>query len=64
MAGKSYQLCVMIGAGMLIAGLTKTGFAGWVVDSLYALEAVAPFINLLYLLPFMVIILALPVLDH
>ncbi|MFD1385621.1 hypothetical protein ACFQ4Z_02320 [Oceanobacillus oncorhynchi subsp. oncorhynchi] len=57
MAGKSYQLCVMIGAGMLIAGLTKTGFAGWVVDSLYALEAVAPFINLLYLLPFMVIIL-------
>ncbi|WP_040978722.1 hypothetical protein [Oceanobacillus jeddahense] len=57
MASKSYQLCVMIGAGMLIAGLTKTGFAGWVVNSLYALEAVAPFINLLYLLPFMVIIL-------
>ncbi|WP_152655347.1 hypothetical protein [Oceanobacillus sp. CFH 90083] len=57
MASKSYQLCVMIGAGLLIAGLTKTGFANWVVNSLYALEAIAPFINLLYLLPFMVIIL-------
>ncbi|UJL45568.1 hypothetical protein KFZ58_14345 [Virgibacillus sp. NKC19-16] len=58
MGKQSYQLCVMLGAGMMISALNQTGFASLVVDGIYALQESLPFINVLYFLPFMVIILA------
>ena len=57
MASQSYQLCVMLGAGMLIFALSKTGFASFIVDAIYSINEVTPFLNVLYFLPFMVIIL-------
>ncbi|MFD1334323.1 hypothetical protein ACFQ4N_01860 [Oceanobacillus iheyensis] len=57
MASKSYQLCVMLGAGMLITSLSYTSFAENVVNGIYSIQNVLPFVNVLYLLPIMVIIL-------
>ncbi|WP_163969719.1 hypothetical protein [Oceanobacillus halotolerans] len=57
MAKQSYQLNVMLGAGMLIYGLNQTNFASYVVDGIYSLQEHIPFINFLYVLPFIVIIL-------
>ncbi|RDW17532.1 hypothetical protein CWR48_13480 [Oceanobacillus arenosus] len=54
---ESYQLCVMLGAGMMIFSLIQTDFASMVVDGIYGLQATIPFINLLYFLPFIVIVL-------
>ncbi|MHA6250873.1 hypothetical protein [Oceanobacillus sp. CAU 1775] len=53
----SYQLCVMLGAGTMIYALNQTGFAVMVVDGIYELQATFPFLNLLYFLPFIIIIL-------
>lgn len=53
----SYQLCVMLGAGIMIYSLNQTNFARVVVDGIYSLQATFPFLNILYLLPFIVIIL-------
>ncbi|GAB3794405.1 hypothetical protein [Virgibacillus kimchii] len=55
--GQSYQLCVMLGAGMLIFSLNQTAFAQTVVDGIYSLQEMVPFLNLLYFLPFIIIIL-------
>ncbi|WP_100012816.1 hypothetical protein [Lentibacillus sediminis] len=57
MSGQSYQLCVMLGAGMMIFALNQTGFAAFVVDGIYSLQEMVPFLNILYFLPFIVIIL-------
>ncbi|MFC4023517.1 hypothetical protein ACFOUV_06745 [Oceanobacillus longus] len=57
MARQSYQLCVMLGAGILIFALTQTGFASFVVNGIYSMQEILPFLNVLYFLPFMVIIL-------
>ncbi|WP_067726114.1 hypothetical protein [Oceanobacillus damuensis] len=57
MAHQSYQLCVMLGAGILIFGLSQTGFASFFVNGIYSLQEVLPFLNVLYFLPFMIIIL-------
>lgn len=57
MSKQSYQLSIMIAVGVLIYGLNQTDFASIVVDGLYYTQALFPFINLLYLLPFIVIIL-------
>ncbi|WP_010647932.1 hypothetical protein [Oceanobacillus massiliensis] len=57
MAHQSYQLCVMLGAGILIFALSHTEFASLIVDGIYSLQEVLPFLNVLYFLPFMVIIL-------
>lgn len=54
---ESYQLCVMLGAGMLIFALNQTDFAVMFVEGIYRLQSVLPFLNLLYFLPFIVIIL-------
>lgn len=59
MVDESYQLCMMLGAGIMIFALNQTGFARVVVDGIYGLQAVVPFLNLLYFLPFIVIILGL-----
>ncbi|WP_249870399.1 hypothetical protein [Oceanobacillus saliphilus] len=57
MAHQSYQLCVMLGAGILIFALSQTGFASFFVNGIYSLQEVLPFLNVLYFLPFMIIIL-------
>ncbi|WP_099159755.1 hypothetical protein [Virgibacillus ndiopensis] len=57
MIHQSYQLSVMLGAGMMISALNQTDFASIVIDSIYTLKETLPLINVLYFLPFMVIIL-------
>ncbi|MGM8212287.1 hypothetical protein ACLIBH_05750 [Virgibacillus sp. W0430] len=57
MMKQSYQLSVMVAVGVLIYGLNQTEFATVVVEGLYYTQNHLPFINLLYLLPFIVIIL-------
>lgn len=53
----SFQLCIMVGAGMLIYGLNQTDFAIVVVNGINSLQEALPLINILYLLPLMIIIL-------
>ncbi|MFD1848815.1 hypothetical protein [Oceanobacillus bengalensis] len=57
MEKQAYQLCVMLGAGVLIYGLNQTGFAAFVVDGIYSMQEAFPFLNVLYFLPFIVIVL-------
>ncbi|WP_156289596.1 hypothetical protein [Oceanobacillus salinisoli] len=54
---QAYQLCVMLGAGILIYALNQTGFAHVVVDGIYMIQESIPFLNILYFLPFIIIIL-------
>lgn len=56
-AGQSYQLCIMLGAGTLIFALGKTDFATIVVNGIYSMQNLLPFLNVLYFLPLMVILL-------
>src|SRR5699024_9205577 len=58
---QSYQLSMMLGAGMLIYALNQTGPSTFVLYCLYALRASLPLIHILYFLPFMVIILGVSV---
>lgn len=53
----SYQLNVMLTVGVLIYGLRQTDFANIVVNGFNNVESILPFINPLFLLPFIVIIL-------
>lgn len=52
-----YQLCVMLGAGMMIYALNQIGFAKLFVDQLYRLQEAVPFLNILFILPFIIILL-------
>ncbi|WP_164669793.1 hypothetical protein [Virgibacillus doumboii] len=55
--GQSYQFSVMVSAGVMIYGLNGTGFGTAMVEGVYSLQEVLPFINILYFLPLIVIIL-------
>lgn len=57
MQNQSYQLCVMLAAGVLINGLNQTGFGSAFISGMQYTQEVFPFINFLYLLPFIVIFL-------
>ncbi|MFC2949700.1 hypothetical protein [Virgibacillus sediminis] len=57
LAPQAYQLCIMLGAGTMIFGLNQTVFPDMMVNGLYAFQEALPFINVLHILPFMVIIL-------
>lgn len=57
MNNRSYQLNMMLGAGMMIFALNQTGFAPFIANSITALEESIPFLNALYFLPLLVIIL-------
>ncbi|MFD1037426.1 hypothetical protein ACFQ3N_03165 [Virgibacillus byunsanensis] len=57
MTKQSYQLSVLLAAGVLIFGLNQTGFATIVIDGVYYIQEIFPLINFLYLLPFIVILL-------
>lgn len=54
---QAYQLSVMLAVGVLIYGLNQTGFSANVVESLHYIQEVIPFINVLFLLPFIIIFL-------
>jgi len=56
---QSYQLSIMLSVGVLIYALNQTDFAKHVVSGLYELQSTLPFLNVLYLLPFVIIILGL-----
>ncbi|WP_085991168.1 hypothetical protein [Oceanobacillus senegalensis] len=57
MEKQGYQLCIMLGAGVLIYALNQTSFAKTFVDGIYSLQEALPFLNILYFLPFIIIIL-------
>lgn len=57
MLNQSYQLNIMVTVGILIYALEQTSFATVVVNGFNAVEGLIPFINPLFLLPFIVIIL-------
>lgn len=54
---QAYQLCVMISVGVLIYALNQTSFAINVVAGLNAVENAVSWLNPLFLLPFIVMIL-------
>src|SRR5699024_9375626 len=56
---KAYQVALMLSIGTLIYSLNQTNFAENVVGGLNAIENVVSWLNPLYLLPFIVIILGL-----
>ncbi|MFZ3577180.1 hypothetical protein [Virgibacillus sp. DJP39] len=57
MLKQSYQLCIMLAAGVLINGLNQTGFGTAFIAGVQYVQSVFPFINFLYFLPFIVIFL-------
>lgn len=54
---QSYQLSLMLAVGVLIYALNQTKFSAMVVETLSEIEQVFPFINVLFLLPFIIIFL-------
>jgi len=54
---QAYQLNVMLAVGVLIYALNQTSFAVNVVEGLNAIEQAVPWLNPLFLLPFIVMIL-------
>src|SRR5699024_4291698 len=54
---QGYQLSMMLGVGVFIYALNHTGFAQFVVDGIYTVQEALPFLNMLYFLPFIIIIL-------
>lgn len=57
MVKQSYQLCILLAAGVLIYGLNQTDFGITVIAGIQYTQEAVPFINFLYLLPFIVIFL-------
>ncbi|GAB4073859.1 hypothetical protein GCM10028778_13620 [Barrientosiimonas marina] len=57
LSGKGYQFSVLTAAGVLIFGLNQMGIGTVIVDGIYALQEFVPFINILYFLPLIVIVL-------
>lgn len=57
LTNQSYQLNIMLTVGVLIFALNQTNFPNFVVDSIDYIQGTYPFINVLYLLPFIIIFL-------
>lgn len=57
LAGRAYQFSVLTSAGVMIYGMNQTGIGEAIVNGVYALQEVLPFINILYFLPLIVIVL-------
>ncbi|OZU88051.1 hypothetical protein CIL03_13025 [Virgibacillus indicus] len=53
----AYQISMMLAVGILIFSLNQTAFAEQVVRGIYAIQEAIPFLNVLYFLPFIIIIL-------
>lgn len=54
---QSYQFSVLVSAGVMIYGLNGTGFGIAMVEGVYSLQEVVTFVNILYFLPLIVVIL-------
>lgn len=57
LSGKSYQFSVLASAGVMIFSLNQTGIGTAIVEGVYSLQDIIPFINILYFLPLIVIVL-------
>lgn len=57
LTGQAYQLSVMLAVGVLIYALNQTNFSNRTVDSLAYIQEMFPFINILFLLPFIIVFL-------
>jgi hypothetical protein len=57
LAGKSQEITMLLGAGLLIYSLNQSGIGEFLVNGLFLVEEAVPFLNLLSLLPFVVILL-------
>lgn len=57
LSSQAYQLNIMLAVGVLIYGLNQTNFSRIIVDSLANIQDFFPFINILFLLPFIIILL-------
>lgn len=54
---KSQQFSLLLAAGMLIFSVNQSGIGNYLVEGLFYIEEVVPFLNFLVILPFTVIIL-------
>ncbi|SFB22251.1 hypothetical protein SAMN04488072_11073 [Lentibacillus halodurans] len=57
LSGQSYQFSVLISAGVMIFSMNQTGIGEAIVNGIYAMQEVVPFINILYFLPLIVVVL-------
>lgn len=57
LSAQGYQFSVMTSAGVIILALNQSGIGQAVIDSIYSMQEVLPFLNMLYILPFIVIVL-------
>src|SRR5699024_4170730 len=57
MVSQSYQLSLMVAVGILIGALHETNFSKHFITGLNTIQAAFPFVNFLYILPFIVILL-------
>ncbi|MGP4108500.1 hypothetical protein [Virgibacillus sp. L01] len=54
---QGYQFSIMLAAGVMILGINQTGLGANFIEMIYSLQEIIPFFNMLYFLPFIVIIL-------
>ncbi|MFB4169388.1 hypothetical protein [Virgibacillus sp. JSM 102003] len=54
---QGYQFSIMLAAGVMILGINQTGLGADFIEMIYNLQEIIPFFNMLYFLPFIVIIL-------
>ncbi len=54
---QGYQFSIMLAAGVMILGINQTGLGENFIEMIYNLQEIIPFFNMLYFLPFIVIIL-------
>lgn len=54
---QSYQISVMTSAGVLIFALNQSGIGQAMINEIYSLQKILPFLNMLHFLPFIIIIL-------
>ncbi|RYG71970.1 hypothetical protein EU245_12160 [Lentibacillus lipolyticus] len=57
LSSKAYQFSVLTSAGVIIFAMNQSGIGETLINGIYSLQEVLPFFNMLYFLPFIVIIL-------
>ncbi|SDQ78876.1 hypothetical protein [Virgibacillus salinus] len=57
LVSQGYQFSIMLAAGVMILGINQTGLGANFIEMIYNLQEIIPFFNMLYFLPFIVIIL-------
>ncbi|MBM7573424.1 hypothetical protein [Aquibacillus albus] len=54
---KSQQFCLLLAAALLIYAVNESGIGSYIVDGMFLIEEYVPFLNILAILPFTVILL-------